>query len=276
MLLDDPKQPEFASWKSYPEFARRVRHGRRYVWQEDIQAFLFTVLATLKDRDVKIKKDTILFRAQHGVECRTDTDESGHEIDGQVFGLGSERMKPRKDRAEEGRINPAGISVLYLASLKETAIAEIRPWLGSEVSLSQFKILRDLKAVNLSLSHRQISIGGLLCSQLTGEEAPDAETKLKAVWTDIDSAFSRPVRLTDDLADYVPTQILSELFRDAGYDAVIYRSQFGKKGYNIAIFNVDHADPINCTPFEIAKIEVSTEQIGNRWSSQRHLDSKKK
>jgi len=96
---------------------------------------------------------------------------------------------------------------------------------------------------------------------------PDAKQKEKGVWIDIDNAFSRPVTLSDDSADYVPTQILAELFKNAGYDAIIYRSQFGEKGYNIALFNVEDAEVINCAPYQVRGIEVTFEQIGNMWFS---------
>ncbi len=276
MRLDDSEKPEFVSWRSYQEFARRVRHARRYVWQDEVQAFLDTVLATLKDRDVRIAEGTILYRAQRGVQYDKVFDGDHIEMGEEPHGLGRERMKPLANRAREGRVNPAGIPVLYLASHELTAISEVRPWIGSEVSVAQFKVLRDLRAVNLSLGHGQVSMGHLTFKHLLGDEAPDAETKQKAVWIDIDCAFSRPVTLSDDAADYVPTQILSELFRDAGYDAIIYRSQFEEEGYNVALFNVEDADAINCAPYVVKGIDVKYEEIGNRWFSKKHLDSKKK
>ena len=85
------------------------------------------------------------------------------------------------------------------------------------------------------------------------------------MWTEIDNAFSRPVTLPEDAVDYVPTQILAELFSNAGYDAIIYRSQFGKDGYNIAVFNVEDADIISCTLYEVSSLEVEYKQIGNPW-----------
>lgn len=262
MHLDNPDKPEFASWQSYKDFARQVRDGRRYVWQDEVRAFLDTVLATIKNRDVRISEGQILYRAQLGIWCETVFDKDNNEIGEQRLALGSERMKPLANRASEGRVNPAGIPVLYLASHKQTAVSEIRPWIGSEVSVAQFKILRDLRALNLSLGHGQSSLRHLKVAHLVGDEAPDAETKQKTVWNDIDCAFSRPVTRSDDAADYVPTQILSELFRHAGYDAIIYRSQFGKKGYNVALFDVKDADSIICAPYEVTGIEVKYKAIG--------------
>lgn len=276
MNLDDPKKPEFASWRSYQKFAERVRHTHRYVWGKETQAFLDTVLATLNNRDVKISKNTILSRAQLGIQDDPVFDKDGNEIGEESHGFNAKRMKPRANRAKEGRANPTGIPTLYLAAPEQAAISEIRPWIGSEISVAQFKILRDLKAVNLSLGHGKMSIDHLKFSHFLGEETPDAGTKEKAVWVDIDNAFSRPVTLSDDAADYVPTQILAELFRNEGYDAIIYRSQFGKKGYNVVLFKTKDAEAINCAPYKVTGIEIKSEEIGNRWFSTKHLDEKKK
>ena len=48
-------------------------------------------------------------------------------------------MKPLGGRATDGRANPRGIPCLYLATTKETAMSEVRPWIGSYVSAGQFE-----------------------------------------------------------------------------------------------------------------------------------------
>src|SRR5262245_18784895 len=116
MDIDDPQKPEFASWRSFHSFANRVQQKRRYVWDRELKAFLDTVLATLRERDVNFPRGTILFRAQLGVDYDPVTDEDGKEIGEEPHGFGAARMKPSSNRAREGRINPAGIPVLYLAS----------------------------------------------------------------------------------------------------------------------------------------------------------------
>ncbi len=233
--------------------------------------FLDTVLATLKGRDLTIRKGKILYRAQRGVQYDTVVDEDGNEIGEEPHGFGPKRMIPPANRAKEGRANPAGIPVLYLASNEQTAISEVRPWIGSEISVAQFEILRDLRAGNLSLGHGQMSIGHLTLEQLSGEKALGPQDKEKAVWIDIDSAFSRPVTLSDDAADYVPTQIHAELFGDAGYDAIVYRSQFGENGYNIALFDVEDAEAVTGTPYKVTAIDVKFEAIGSRWFRRRYI-----
>ena len=263
-IIDDPQIPEFGSAGSYQEFERRVRENRRFVWDKEIQAFLDTVLNTREGRDYGIPEGSIFWRAQLGIEYQPSLDASG-TVDIEVpSGFPPARMKPRVHRVREGRVNPAGIAVLYLASTDKTAISEVRPWAGSGVSVAQVKILRNLKAIDLSQGHGKSSISLTLGPRLRNEPV-DARTKGKAVWMDIDNAFSSPVTLSDDTADYVPTQILGELFRDAGYDAIIYQSQFGDNGYNIAVFEMNDAEIINCAPFEVKGISVDYEQMWNRY-----------
>ena len=69
----------------------------------------------------------------------------------------------------------------------------------------------------------------------------------------------------DDPAAYVPTQILAEVFRDEGYEAITYRSRFGKKGYNVVVFDLDNADPVDGRPYEVKKIKVAAKRVGDVW-----------
>lgn len=274
MDTDDPIFAEFASWGSYNRFARGVRHQRRYVWTDEQSAFLRAVRATIRGRDVQIPKGMILYRAQRGIDWQMQTDEHGNEVGEYPIGFDATRMKPRINQATEGRANPAGIPFLYLGTTEQTVISEVRPWVGASVSVAQFKILRTLRALDLSRGHGQLSIGDITLRQLAGEETMSPEAKEKAVWIDIDNAFSRPITLSDDAADYAPTQILAELFRDEGYDAIVYKSLFGEKGFNVALFNPNDADILNCAPYEVTGMELSFKQSGDHWFSPKRHNSK--
>ena len=180
------------------------------VWEPEVTVFMDTLLATVRDRARKISKGSIRYRAQHGIEYQEDDD----GVD--ILAYGSERMKPLSGRAREGRANSAGIPILYLASSEQTAISEVRPWIGSELSVAQFTVVRDLRVIDLSPGHGQVSFQHLFFSELLGEEPVSSEKKEEAVWIDVDNAFSRPVTRSEETVEYVPTQILSELFRESG------------------------------------------------------------
>lgn len=127
---------EFAYWDSYARFARHVRFASRYVLGADERAFLETVLATIRNRDSELRLGHTLYRAQRGVEWIDRTDEEGNWIGEDVWGFGTSRMKPLPDRAREGRANPTGIPVLYVGTTVLTAVSEVRPWVGAEVSVA--------------------------------------------------------------------------------------------------------------------------------------------
>lgn len=261
---------EFAYWDSYSRFARHVRFTNRYVLGTDERAFLETVLATIRKRDGELRPGHTLYRAQCGVEWVDQTDDDGNWIGEDVWGFGADRMKPLPDRAREGRANPTGIPVLYVGTTVLTAVSEVRPWVGADLSVAMCKVLRRLKTLDLSLGHGQSSFAGAVFSHVMGGRELTAEEKEKAVWIDIDNAFSQPVTTSDDRADYAPTQILAELFRSAGYDAIAYKSHFGddgdRKGYNVAIFDPEAVEIVSCAPYQVRSIKIEAEQNGNPWS----------
>jgi hypothetical protein len=147
-----------------------------------------------------------------------------------------ERMKPLPDRASEGRANAKGIPCLYLSTRKETAMSEVRPWIGSRISVGQFKLLRDIEIIDCSRRPSDYPFHD-------GE--PEPEQREEVIWSCIDRAFAEPTTRNDDTGDYAATQIIAELFKDAGFGGVAYKSNFGKDGYNIALFDIGAAELIN-------------------------------
>ena len=207
---------EFDSWNSYWIFAESVRRKARYVFEEQVDKFLKTVLATSEGRNKTIPRDRFLWRAQQGSAWETIRHEE--EEWPELMPLPSDKMKPLSRSAREGRVNPKGIPCLYLSNNKETAMSETRPWIGVHVSVGQFKTLKDLILVDCSVEHATNIISHWY------DKEPSPIEKEKAVWAHIDKAFSEPVTADESTADYAPTQILAEAFRGHGYDGVIYKS----------------------------------------------------
>jgi RES domain-containing protein len=196
-----------------------------------------------------------LWRAQLGSDW-DDVETEGRIVIAQIPGpLAPERMKPRRNEAIEGRVNPRGIPCLYLATRRDTAIAEVRPWLDAHVSVALFETIRELTIVNVwsDTPMRQVR-------SYVGE--PDAEMRNAAVWADVDWAFSRPVTAKDTTADYAPTQVVAEMFADAGYDGVAYRSALGD-GHNVALFDLDAARLRSCVLFQVTGVTVESTECSN-------------
>jgi len=243
----------FKSWKSFDDFSRAVRHGQRYFHKAEVYEFLTEVKNTCSDRYRKIPKDYYFYRAQHG----NDWDKDIH--DGEVVWAGEcphdkERMLPRRYKANEGRVNPKGISYLYMATDRDTAMSEVRPWIGSKVSLAILKTFSELTVIDCSVNHEPNTIFHF-------KEPTDPE-KEKAVWSMLDRAFSQPVSTDDSTPDYVPTQIIAEMFKDIGLDGIMYKSLLGQ-GYSVVLFDINATTFERCELYEAKSVKFQFSECAN-------------
>src|SRR5208337_4985358 len=219
---------------SYHNFEGTVRRKNRFFYDTEIEDFLQTILETSKSRLETIPKDAVLWRSQLGHDWEPQYEEDVYMGDWPCpFRIA--RMKPMAYAAYEGRANPKGIPYLYLSTDKNTSMAEVRPWIGSYISLGQFKLLKDVTLVNCTSDAKK--------HMIYFEEPADPNEREIAVWGEIDGAFSKPVTPDESVADYIPTQILAEFFKKNGFDGIAYRSSLGK-GHNIALFDLNAADLI--------------------------------
>jgi hypothetical protein len=242
---------EFASWRSFWDFQREVTRNWRYVRSSEAQQFLTAVAAGCHGRSAEIKQGRRFYRAQVAHHDVLEAD-IGEEFPGPAL---PQRMFPFRDRATEGRVNPKGIPCLYMASDKHTAMAEVRPWIGSLVSLGLLQTRRPLRIVDCTKGAELHPI------YLDGE--PSAAKRVEAVWSDIARAFRTPVTRDDDIASYAATQIIAEVFRNEGFDGLAYRSAFGADQFTIALFDLDAAELTMCSLHEIRDVELKHAETSN-------------
>ena len=253
---------EFKTGREYGDFARSVTHQARYIFEPHVEAFIQTVIATAASRVIEMPEGTLLFRAQIGNTWRRQRVDPG-DPDGDYVELPHpyepERMKPPKGMAREGRVNPKGIPCLYLADERNTAMAETRPWLGSYISLGEFQTVKASRVVNLPKPELALAVH---VASLFGGTPPDVESCERAVWGEISYAFSEPVSASDDKADYVATQILSETFRSMGCDGIRYKSRLGQ-GHSVALFDLESAELVECGIFQTRELQFGFGLGGN-------------
>lgn len=242
---------EFSSWRSYWHFAREVSRDYRYLRSPETEAFLAAVQVTSESRRVMIDAGKLFWRAQVGHDWRQMNSDTDDEI---PCAHPRSRMKPLTGRASDGRANPRGIPSLYLATTKEAAMSEVRPWIGAYVSCGQFRTIRPLTVIDCARRQDENPFH-FDVNDFNYEPGPVERTQ--AVWAHIDRAFAEPMTRSDDLADYAPTQVLAELFKRAGADGVVYKSKFGDGGFNIALFDPASADLINCGLFEVEAVQLT-------------------
>ena len=246
-------------WNSYLLF-RNKKKEIRYFNDTESQELFDTLLTTAKDRIESIPKGQRYWRAQLGYKDDPLYD-NGQIVDYNAIPLSVERMKPLADKACEGRINPKGIPCLYLATDEKTAVSEVRPGVGSYVTVAEFETLKDLKVIDCSRGINPMNVTVPDFDKLFKLKQPTPEEAIKTNWRWVDKEFSEPVERKDNTADYVPTQIIAELFKTNGFDGIKYKSIFSN-GKNLALFDINSAKQIdNGKVIRVTKIDVDFKQI---------------
>lgn len=245
--------PEFKSHESYRHFACSAK-AWRYNRSPDDEVFLDALIQTAERKMEGIPVGSPVWRAQVGFK-HLEGPHGCVEIP-----LDADRMKPPREwkiygRAAEGRINPKGIPILYTSTTEAIAMHEVRPSPGQLVIVAELRTCRDFRVLNVTVHESAIP-------NIVYFAEPSVPEREEAVWRDIDRAFSEPVERSDDHADYVGTQSISEVFRKRGLDGIAYRSAFGK-GHNIAFFDLDAAQILSCQLYEVTDIHLSFSTRGN-------------
>lgn len=99
---------------------------------------------------------------------------------------------------------------------------EVKPVLSQLVSVATIKALKDLKLFDIS------SIDTLNITDENKKEIVD-------VFASLNYRFSKPN--FGDKYDYLPTQYISDLLKEIGFDGIRFNSSLNKTGKNGVIFN---------------------------------------
>lgn len=241
-------------WNQWYEFCKYIRHQNRFILNKKWQGYINQILRISERKYFVMKKGSLLYRARIG----SKRDKSGNP---QPF-LKKDIGAPSIKKSIAGRINPKGISCLYLSGDRGTAIAEVRPWLSEHVTVGIFMTKLDLKLTDLSKGECPPLLG------FTYREENDLDGAEKEIITlgHIGYAFSKPVSQGDPAVEYLPTQFLAESFKNAGYDGILYKSSLTRQGKNAAIFNPKHAEVKEAHIVRINEIKYEHVMISNRIS----------
>ena len=252
------KEREFRTPKEWHDFCDYIVRTNRYVLDKDWNGFIKTLLSTAEKRETILEKGTKLVRARIGSYMEEVEEEDGNlRIDSGPLPP-KELKAPPPVKAKEGRINPRGISYLYLSNSVETALLEVRSWIGQEVSVGYFEITKDLKCVDTSQDKK-----GMFIYLGKGMPKLSPSKKEEYVWGGINNSFSRPVRSEDEAINYIPTQYLSEVFKNNGYAGIVYKSALTEEGYNIVIFDPNNAALLGARVFKIKALKPTFEECDN-------------
>lgn len=152
--------------------------------------------------------------------------------------------------ATSGRANPAGIPYLYLGSLPETAVSELRPHTGEKACVAEFKLPIPFNAVDLRNPRQFVSPFLLADASAIGQLRADIPFLER-----LGEELTRPVLPRSAAIDYIPSQYLCEFIKKSGYDGVVYRSSVSE-GMNLALFDPSKAEPQSVELYNINRVTV--------------------
>lgn len=219
------KEKVIHEWENFCKYLIRKN---RYILVPKWKKFADEILSSAAKREQIYPKDTKLWRARVGSKAKIDKGEL------KVGPLKDKDMGvPPYNKAREGRANPKGIPYFYLACEDRTAIAEVRPYLGKHVTVATFKLTKELKLVDASKEPLTFDFA----ARIGSTKEISIEDREKLIWAYINTFFSIPIASEDNYCDYIPTQYLSELFKNKRYDGVIYRSAIRQDGCNVVLFD---------------------------------------
>lgn len=157
---------------------------------------------------------------------------------------------PPKRKARAGRINPDGISCLYLSNTIETTFYEIRAGLNDKASIADFILKKNSKVVDLTGID---AISPFSCNnyELAIEELAANMHHLKKIATEI----ARPLSKSDSPLDYLPIQYICDFIKSENFDGIKYKSTLNKGGINYAFFDENLFECIKVEAYEIQSLE---------------------
>lgn len=241
---------KYSTHRDWEKFKKSVMHEVRFFNSSAITFLTNVFCHALADFDpapvVKLARGSRLFRAR----LLDDADIVDIACD-PAGKLGS----PPARLAKGGRMNPSGVSVFYASKSADTAIAEVRPWVGADVVLGQFETLRDVTLVDLSRF-----------STLRGKyEYFDAELEEKlgfeSFLRDLHGEIQKPVRSQDHPLEFIPTQVIAEYLSELHvpkFDGLVYGSVQGEGGVNYVLFR--HASAAIGTKFSKVDAELAEDR----------------
>lgn len=177
-----------------------------------------------EDLTVIVPSGREFFRGRIGVKSRLSRKDE-YFADRRKFWYhpfsGKDIGRPPVKSATEGRFNRQRVSLLYLASDVQTAVAELRPHPGHLVSTAKFRLQRDLKVANFSTHD--------IRNFLSDPRLEDLRSILS-----IADVLNVPVQ-PEHRVLYSATQLFADVLRSAGFEGLTFNSSVSK-GCNLTSF----------------------------------------
>ena len=164
------------------------------------------------------------------------------------YGYGkSDSFVPPPNVTRDLRANYRYIPYLYCANHPYTALVEVRPRLGANVSVATIVTNEELTLLDFTLKD--------ILRRMT-------DPKLN-LFADLSMLYSKPVTSDDDILDYIPTQFVAEYAKRLGYDGIAFRSSLTPELTDQDVHADQRLDRYNIVVFNYHKCEATASNVVN-------------
>ncbi len=194
--------------------------------------------------EILIDINTSLYR------CRIVSDEGKINKEKGFYGYNAkDSFIPPVEQTKDLRANYRYIPYLYCANHPYIALVEIRPRIGSLVSVATLVNDEPIRLLDFTIQNKPSKM---------------SEAK-KNLFLDLSTLFSKPVTSDDDILDYIPTQFIAEYAKNIGYDGIAFSSSLtpdvnknNPDRYNIVVFNYHKCRVIKSNVVKIININIES------------------
>ena len=233
----EEKKTDAREWHwAWSSFEQALRTEARFFNREG-SALLARVFGDIDHLRTKPRKPVIVFSGpQHRINhlFRARVFQSDAKLEEALCRPDLHIGSPPARLSNAGRMNAKGISVFYGATNRGSALAEVRPPVGSKVAVAKFEIIRPLRLLDLTaLDHARD--GGSIFD-------PTLKDRLERVafLQTLSERLTRPVMPDDEAFDYLITQAIADFLatqNEPRLDGIIFASAQSRKGRNVVLFH---------------------------------------
>lgn len=197
--------------------------------------------------EILIEKGSLLYR------CRIVTNKNDTGKEANFYGYSAkESFIPPPKVTKDMRANYRYIPYLYCTNNPYIALVEVRPRLGSLVSIATIETNETIRLLDFTIQNKPSKM---------------SDSK-KNLFLDLSLLYSSPVTDTDDTLDYIPTQYIAEYAKAKGYDGIAFSSSLvpeinesHPERYNVVIFNYQKSFAKKSNLFTVSEMYLGAKQI---------------
>ncbi|MCC9005578.1 RES family NAD+ phosphorylase [Pseudomonas putida] len=219
------------------EFQEGMKHGQRF-FNDRAKTFLDWIFKGLDKYSASSDEHAVvrLLTPQESPRIyRARTCMTSEEVGGIAANPARNLGVPPKERAGDGRMNPAGVPAFYGAFERKTCIAELRPPVGGTVVSGEFRLKRMVRVLDFG-RFEKADLGPV---PSFFDPKHHAKTGRREFLKYLHNEITVPV-LPGAERDYLVTQVIAEYLATCckpRIDGVIFKSVQQSAGSNIVLFS---------------------------------------